>query len=487
MSLVVLFLGFAALAAVSLFWCFVRLERTEKAAVTVFLVLWILVLDSALYSDPNRVPNGLFHPGIGPDPDPTDTTLESAISFRLVDLVIPIALGARLYARGLPERVRWASIWLLAFFAWLVGGAVLGVLNGNAADLIAFELKVLVYLGVFGLVASVPITTFTEGRALRGLLYGSAAIAAVLVVMDGMNIRVGLDVPVVGVPAVGELGADAAGIFVALGAIALALAVVSDHGRFALFAAAAPLLLSPLMATQRAVILSLISTMTVFAIAAVVRRRPLKAKPMEFALFGTIILALAIGPPVARLGLGSHEATLPFQRSVESAFVSRAKEQSAETRVNQWRKAAELIEERPITGWGLGKTYLYFDAGHLEFFETNYTHNIGSDLLMRTGAIGLALFALAMFLAILDGLSAWRHRIDDVAASLALASVAIISGLLVRGMVESVFEKYRLATMLGLMLGIVGSVARAHASDRSEERLPATARTAWSSETYFAR
>src|SRR5918992_4679412 len=134
-----LLFAFAALAGVSLFWWFVRLERAGHSATTVLLVLWILVLDASLHADPNKVPAGLFHPGVGPDPDPTDDILESAVSFRLVDLVIPIALGARLYARGFPARIRMSSIWLLAFFGWLVGAALIGLINSNSPDLIAFE------------------------------------------------------------------------------------------------------------------------------------------------------------------------------------------------------------------------------------------------------------------------------------------------------------------------------------------------------------
>jgi O-antigen ligase len=486
MSVELLF-GFTALAAVSLFWSFVRLERAGHSVWTVLLVLWILVLDASLYADPNEVPVGLFHPGVGRDPDPTDEILESAISFRLVDLVIPIAVGARLYARGLPERIRMSSVWLLAFFAWLVGAAVIGVLNANASNLIAFELKALIYLGIFGLVASVPIRTFVEGRGLPLLIYGSATIAAALIVMDGMSLSFALDLPLLPLPHVGTMGADAAGIFVPLGVIAFCLALVSAQRRLRLFVAAGPLLLSPVVASQRAAIITLVVALGVFALGAFATRRRVQARPTEFALLGTLVLGLAFLPPAASLALGSHDARFPFEAEVEETFTSRAKQQSAQSRVNQWRKAGELIEERPVTGWGLGKTYIHYDAGHYQFFETNYTHNIGGDLLIRTGAIGLMLFTFAVVLALLDGLAAWLRHPDDTAAVLAFGAVAIISGLLARGMVESLFEKYRLATMLGITLGIVGSVAVEPVRARFAQRLQPKAEKAWSSGTSFAR
>jgi cation transporter-like permease len=47
-------------------------------------------------------------------------------------------------------------------------------------------------------------------------------------------------------------------------------------------------------------------------------------------------------------------------------------------------------------------------------------------------------------------------------AVLALALVAVVVGFVAKGMVESIFEKYRLATMLGLSLGMLrGAVTSA--------------------------
>jgi hypothetical protein len=54
-------------------------------------------------------------------------------------------------------------------------------------------------------------------------------------------------------------------------------------------------------------------------------------------------------------------------------------------------------------------------------------------------------------------------------------------------MVESLFEKYRLATMLGIVLGIVGSAAVSPVRARLGQELEPRAEHAWSSETSFAR
>jgi O-antigen ligase len=480
MSLIML-LAYAAVFAVSAFWFLVRLERRGRSVTTVLIVLWILVIESALYDNPNNVPNGLFHPGIGEDPNPDDEIIDYAISFRLVDLIVPIALAARLYAVGLPDRIRGSSVWIAAFITWLVGAGLIGFINGTSPGLITFELKAIVYLGVLGLAASVPPGAYLEGGGLHRLIYGSALIASALIVSDGLSLDFALDIPILPLPDVGAIGADAASVFVALGVFALTLASFQEQHRLRLFAAAGPLLVAPALAGQRAAILGLLISVAILLIGLVLTTRRLRATATEFALLALLGLGLATLPPAASLALGSPNARLPFAEDVETTFSSTGKRQSAEARLNQWRKAGELIEERPVTGWGLGKTYVHYDPGHREFFETNYTHNIVGDLLLRTGAIGLLLFLIAIVLALADGWSAWRRQRDDLAAALALASTAIIVGLLARGMVESLFEKFRLATLLGIMLGIVGSTAVSPLRARYGEPHQAQPEQAWSS------
>jgi O-antigen ligase len=481
-NLILLF-GYAAVIAAAAFWYLVRLEREGKSVTTVLILLWIIVIESALYENPNLVPNGLFHPGIGSDPIPDDEIIDYAISFRLIDLIVPIAIGARLYAKGLPEHVRAASIWLAAFLTWIIGSALVGFYNGNSTGLIMFELKVVLYLGVAFLAATVPAKAYIESKGLYRLIYGSAAIAAVLIVTDGLDQHYAVNgIPLLPLPDVGSVGADAASVFVALGTLALALAAFRPEQRLRLFAAAGALLTAPAVAGQRAAILGLAVSIGVLLIGLVATTRRLKATPTEFALLFVMGVGLATLPPAAALAMGSPDARLLFAGSVEKTFTSQAKQQSEESRVNQWRKAGQLIEERPVTGWGLGKTYTHYDPGHREFFTTNFTHNVIGDLLLRTGAIGVVLFLIAMLLASLDGWLAWRRQTDDLAAALALASLAIIAGLLARGMVESLFEKFRLASLLGITLGIIGSVAvqPVRARQREPQRLQEPEK-AWSS------
>lgn len=75
------------------------------------------------------------------------------------------------------------------------------------------------------------------------------------------------------------------------------------------------------------------------------------------------------------------------------------------------------------------------------------------------------LFLLAVGFSLGDGLRAWRRHADGGAAALALGCVAVVAGLLAKGMVESLFEKFRLATLLGLLLGAM--IAMAASADRT--------------------
>ena len=102
-----------------------------------------------------------------------------------------------------------------------------------------------------------------------------------------------------------------------------------------------------------------------------------------------------------------------------------------------------------------------------EFLDTKLTHNIGLDLLVRTGLVGLTLFVVALACTFVGGVRTWfAHDVPPEVAAFALAAVASLAGLLAKGMVESLFEKYRLGVLMGLLTGILLSAAS------SRQRVP---------------
>jgi hypothetical protein len=83
----------------------------------------------------------------------------------------------------------------------------------------------------------------------------------------------------------------------------------------------------------------------------------------------------------------------------------------------------------------------------------------------------LVLFLLALVPALVNGITTWRLHADPAVAALALALVAVVIGLVTKGAVESIFEKYREATLLGLSLGMLRSAV----TSRHESWVPAGA------------
>jgi O-antigen ligase len=90
---------------------------------------------------------------------------------------------------------------------------------------------------------------------------------------------------------------------------------------------------------------------------------------------------------------------------------------------------------------------------------TYLTHNIVVDLLLRTGAVGLALFLLAVIGSLSQAFMVWRYASDAMVAATALASVTIIAGWLAHGLVESLFEHVQLAPLFGITIGLAQAAA----------------------------
>jgi O-antigen ligase len=154
-----------------------------------------------------------------------------------------------------------------------------------------------------------------------------------------------------------------------------------------------------------------------------------------------------------------REAEVPLASRLTTALYSPGKQLSAQDRINQLVAVRPLLAEKPILGWGLGKTYTYWEPGHKKFLLVNITHNILTDVTLRMGLVGLLLFLAALAISMHDGVRAWLRHHHHIGAALALGCTAVVVGLLAKGLVESIFEKYRMATLLGVMLGMMRVLA----------------------------
>ena len=445
----------AALVATAILgvW-FIRNERRRTPEKTVLFFLAFLIIEAVVYESQSRIPAGLVHPGLGADPNPGDDLIETAFSFRLLDILIPVALGARLLgARSRGGSALPTFAWV-GFLAWLGLAAMQGFLLGNSLDLLLFEGKALVYLGLLFVVLGADLRVMVSSLAFERLLLGAAAAAVLITGINAAGVELDLPIPIFPLDRFGVVGTDAASIFGALAVITLVLAATRESGRLPLLGATAAFMAPALIAQQRAALLGLgVSIVFVCALALAAPQR-IRVTAAEG---GLLVLALVfVVGTLALVGAGvqGKPFTLPFVSSVEQTFARGDKALSAESRVNQWNAAPDVIADRPWTGWGLGKTYLFYDPGPKDFIRTNLTHNIGLDLLLRTGVIGLGLFSVAFLVSLGVGIRVWRRARDPLVAALALASSAIVIALVSKGMVESLFEKYRLAALFGLVVGI---------------------------------
>ena len=450
-------LAMLAFAGLIVFAWFVRLEQTGREMNTVLAILGLVVIESVIYPNQGNIPAGLFHPVLGGGSGTSAGGLESGLSFRLPEILVPMAFIARLLARRQPLRLRAASLWWLAFLAWLAAAAMIGVENGNSANLALFEAKAIAYIGFFVLVAGVPASEFARGQTFRRFLYSSSVLAAVGILLSQLRANISIPIPGVPISGMGPMGADAATIFLALGLIAAAIAICSEHQRARLIITSLPLLFASVVAEQRAALLAMAVALALFAVAIAVGWKRIRSTPTELALGASTFIALLLVPVLVTAIVGKRQPVVPFAGTVNAAFDTQAKRLSAQDRLNQWATARRLISEHPIIGSGLGFTYQHYDPGYKVFVTTDLTHNIALDLLVRVGAIGLGLFLIALAITLFDGIRAWLKHPDALIAAVAVACACALSGLVAKGMVESIFEKYRLATLLGFLVGAVAS------------------------------
>ncbi len=444
--------GVAGMLAVgALFAWMVRVLRQETGPERIVAcLLAVLIAESALYADPNDVATGLFHPQAGP------------LSFRIFDILLPLALIALAVARP-PRRNAFPVQVLLwaAFLGWLVVAAVAGVYEGNSFGIVAYQVKGVMYLGTFVLVAVVPARRWLESRALRRVVIFASVMAFVLILTSEAGLRLSLAFPPAPLVGFGPMGSDAASLFAVLGLGVLCVAFCSDRRRLRTVLLALPLLAAPLVSGQRAAMLGVAAAFGAMLLLGPFALRNVRVRGTEIVLAGLAVLAVVMALVVYDGVTGGTDPALPLATQIQETFGSRGKQLSEQDRVNQWAQARGLISERPWFGWGLGKEYDYYSPGFFEFMRTDITHNITTDLLLRTGVVGLLLFLAAFAASLRDSALGWLREADARLAALALAVCCSLAGLLVKGLVESLFEKYRLAIVIGALVGVSISIAAA--------------------------
>jgi len=83
------------------------------------------------------------------------------------------------------------------------------------------------------------------------------------------------------------------------------------------------------------------------------------------------------------------------------------------------------------------------------------------------------LFLAALVVSLVQGFTTWHLHPDRMVAVLALALCAVVFGFIAKGQVESIFDNYRLASLVGVSLGMLRAAVTSGgggAKDMREQR-----------------
>ncbi len=441
------------------FLAFRRLERRNRGVAVVLTVLGVAIADAVLYPDTtSSAERSIFHPDF------------LGQSFRLTQLVVPLALAARLSVQGWPRRIDASAPLWLAFFLWVGVSTVAGLLEGHDAGVALRQTAIIVHVGGgMALAATVPVWAYVTGSAVPRFIHGCAVAATALFVWDTFGSPLSINaIPDLPLPEVGRYGADAATLFSSVGVLGLVLAVSRPKGsphRVALLVSSVVLLLSHVASAQRAARLGLyvILILLLLVCCTPTARRRIRVKARQVAMAGSAVLAAILAVIFTTALLTAAQMPTPEALAAEPgagpALGPTTRQGSIQSRYNQWQIARQEIVEAPFLGHGLGVEVSYYEVAEGGAVTSDITHNIVLDLLLRTGLVGVALAASAVLVVWWRGILTWRWHPDNRVAAWAIAAVTLSAGLLAKGLVESIFEKHRLALLLGVVIGLAISAA----------------------------
>jgi O-antigen ligase len=456
--------------AVAVFAVFLRWERSGRAVMVVLTILGVLLLDATLYPSTEAMTlPGIFHPTI------------AGQNIRLIQVLVALGLLARLLGPGRPRRLDLTGGLWATFCACYLTAAIVGLVEHNSHQLVSQRAMLALDGGGFALlVAGVPMRDYLADRALPRFIGFAGLLATANFVMAEAGVRVFASLPKLPLNDFGDMGSDAATLFPAFGFLGLAMELTRQRRRTYVLLASAMLLLAPLASIQRAARLGIAVTIVVFLVAVLwPRRRRFHARGGDWIVVAAVAAAVVAGPIFVRSVAGeptkSVAAAIPFSKYTTQALSTDYRQGSVHSRYNEWRAAEPLIRDRPVFGSGLGTTFQHYEIGTATFVDYDLTNNIALDLLLRVGAIGLALFVAAIGATLATAWRVWRRARSDTVALLGAMTFAVLAGYLAKGMVESVLNEYHLTPLLGLLVGLVGALAAAKDDpDADSAAAPAT-------------
>ncbi len=437
--LVVLLIG--VLAASGVFAYLLSTQRQGRPEVAVHLLVVALVAESLLYQRQGEIPVGLFRPG----------------PLRLSELILIAGVAARVLARPLSPRLTRTGLLLTVFLGWYATNVALGFLDGHREALVLFQAKLLIHLGLgYALVAGVPAHRLIERRAVRRLAATVGAALVVLIPTSYLVVNVDVPIPGLRVPSLGTLHPDGGTFLMALGFVVLLVEGASRRRRTVVVLSAALMLASPFVVDQRAAVVGL--AVSVLALLAASRTRRWRTT-IRFtgAEIGLVMTGIAFAIVLVSFISVSQGQPDPLIELYEDTFEGTELDLSTQARGQLRTAGVDFISERPLLGWGIAQEFEIRNIfATSDVKEGGDYHNVPIDVAVRTGLLGLGLLVAVLVSAAVDGTVAWRRAPPRVAA-LAMAALVVLAGWLVKAQVESILEKHKLGTLLGLLLGVLTS------------------------------
>ena len=132
-------------------------------------------------------------------------------------------------------------------------------------------------------------------------------------------------------------------------------------------------------------------------------------------------------------------------------------------RLMLWDRTAQLVRERPWTGFGFGRAIV---ADQLKRPLGNpmlwHAHNVFVGQLLQTGAVGLVLF-VGLMLALGARFARYLRQEDDALAIVGVIGLALIAGFIVKNMTDDFLFRNNAKEWWALLAMLLGYGARIEA------------------------
>jgi putative inorganic carbon (HCO3(-)) transporter len=177
-------------------------------------------------------------------------------------------------------------------------------------------------------------------------------------------------------------------------------------------------------------------------------------KALKALLFG--------GTALGVVGGGAMVLRSPAIMSRIQSLISGGEHSSNQFRINVWNSSFAMIQDFWLTGIGVGnkvfqKIYVYYMATG---FHALSTYNIFLEVWVEMGIIGIGLFLLMLLVHLARCLWGVVQDIDYTARLFLAAAFTGLTGLLVHGMVDTIFFRPPLQILFWFLLALIAIVSR---------------------------